>query len=137
MKKRIIFFLIMATSLNLSAQDDKAQIEQTLTTFVDGWAVGDSTQAGKSLHPTWHIKFFRENKLTDMTRMEYLSGFKPKERYKDLKFNVLSIDITGNIAMAKTEIINEKFIFIDYLSLIKTNEGWVMVEKITFKKDKI
>ena len=39
--------------------------------------------------------------------------------------------------MAKTEIINEKFIFIDYLSLIKTNEGWVMVEKITFKKDKI
>lgn len=137
MKKLIFCFLIMATSLHLSAQDDKAQIEQTLITFVDGWAVGDSTQAGKSLHPTWRIKFFRDNKLTDMSRTEYLSGFKPKERYKELKFNVLSIDITGNIAIAKTEIINEKFIFIDYLSLIKTNDGWVMVEKITFKKDKI
>jgi hypothetical protein len=137
MKNLILFFSIMATSLQLSAQDDKAQIAQTLNTFVDGWAVGDTTKAGKALDVTWRIKFFRDNKLTDMTRTEYLSGFKPKERYKGLIFNILSVDITGNIAMAKTEIINEKFIFTDYLSLIKTNEGWVMVEKITFKKDKM
>jgi aldose sugar dehydrogenase len=139
MKKTTLLFLAFFTfSLTISAQDkmDKKLIETTINTFMDGWAVGDSTKAGKALHPAWQIKFFREDKFTVINRADYLSGFKPKERYKDLKTNILSVEITGNIAMAKTEIINQTHIYLDYLSLIKTNDGWFIVDKVTFKKDK-
>lgn len=123
----------MTTQVN---QNDKNQIEQLIQTFVDGWAVGNAEIARKTLHETWQIKFFRENKLTNMTREEYLSHFVAKERYKDLKYRIISVEITDNIAVAKTEIINETSIFTDYLSLIKTNEGWIMVEKITNRQAK-
>jgi Putative lumazine-binding len=115
---------------------DKQQIEQTIQLFIDGWAVGDAEKAGKALHENWRIQYFRDNKFTDTNRSDYLSQFVPKERFKDLKFRIISIDITNNIAMAKTEIINETSIFIDYLSLIKTNEGWFIVDKITNKANK-
>ncbi len=46
----------------------------------------------------------------------------------------LSVDITGNAATAKFELIREgKTIFTDYLMLYKFNEGWRIVGKIYYK----
>jgi aldose sugar dehydrogenase len=44
---------------------------------------------------------------------------------------ILSMDITGNIAQAKTKIEIPKAIFFDYFNLIKTDEGWFIVDKIS------
>jgi hypothetical protein len=147
MRKYIIFILLIAFTncsstkttngkIMETTNNDKKQIEQTIQLFIDGWAVGDAEKAGKSLHENWRIQYFRDNKFTDASKTEYLTHFAPKEKYKDLQFRILSIDIKDNIAMVKTEIINETSIFIDYLSLIKTNEGWFIINKITNKANK-
>jgi hypothetical protein len=147
MRNYIIFILLIAftncsttktmkSNIIETKRVEKLQIEQTIQFFIDGWSVGDAEKAGKALHENWRIQYFRDNKFTDANRIEYLSHFTPKEKYKDLQFRILSIDITDNIAMAKTEIINETSIFIDYLSLIKTNEGWFIINKITNKANK-
>jgi hypothetical protein len=48
----------------------------------------------------------------------------------------MSLDITGNIASAKCELEIPKAIFTDYFNLIKTNEGWFIVDKISTRTDK-
>ncbi len=139
MKKLLLFaFTIFAFSFVSEAQNptEKEQIQQKIQLYFDGWDEGDTTKIGKAMHTTCHLKFFRDNKFTDMTRADYLGRFKPKTKDKSLKSSILSLDITENIAAAKTEINNEKAIYIDYFNLIKTNEGWFIVDKISVRKDK-
>ena len=67
---------------------------------------------------------------------EYLSRFKPRPRPEGLTTRIVALDITENIASAKTEIDTGKDVFTDYFNLIKTNEGWFIVDKIAVKKSK-
>lgn len=137
--KKFILIILTIFSLHVSAQTITNNIDSIQTTigfYFDGWATGDTTKIGKAMHTTSHLKFYRENVFTDMSRNEYLSRFKPKERLATLITRIVSLDITENIASAKTEIVTEKDIFTDYFNLIRTNEGWFIVDKVSVRKAK-
>jgi aldose sugar dehydrogenase len=88
------------------------------------------------MHTSCHLKFYRDNVFTDMSRNEYLSRFKPRERSASLITRMVSVDITENIASAKVEIVTEKDIFTDYFNLIRTSEAWFIVDKVSVRKPK-
>jgi aldose sugar dehydrogenase len=140
MKLILAITAICICSLQASAQVKTASsldsIQTTINFYFDGWATGDTTKIGKAMHATCHLKFYRENVFTDMSRNEYLSRFKPKERLASLITRIVSIDITENIASAKVEIVTEKDIFTDYFNLIRTNEAWYIVDKVSVRKPK-
>jgi aldose sugar dehydrogenase len=140
MKLILIVTTICICSLQASAQVKTASsldsIQTTINFYFDGWATGDTTKIGKAMHATCHLKFYRENVFTDMSRNEYLSRFKPKERLASLITRVVSVDITENIASAKVEIVTEKDIFTDYFNLIRTRDAWYIVDKISVRKPK-
>lgn len=115
---------------------EKELVTQTIQLYFDGWATGDTTKVGKAMHSTCHLKLFREGKFIDMDRATYLSRFKLHERDKDLITQIALLDITENIASAKTEIITAKDVFTDYFNLIKTDEGWFIVDKVSVRKAK-
>lgn len=115
---------------------EKESVTKTIQLYFDGWATGDSIKVGKAMHSTCHLKFFRDGKFTDIDRATYLSRFKLRERDKDLITQIAQLDITENIASAKTEIITAKDIFTDYFNLIKTDEGWFIVDKVSVRKAK-
>lgn len=136
--KNVLLALGLCLSLNnLHAQttnipSDRQLIENTIQLYFDGWATGDTTKLGKAMHYTCHLKNFRDGKFIDFTRQDYLSRFKPRERDKDLLTHIVTIDITNNlIAGAKVEISTSTHKFTDYFNLIKTNEGWFIVDKIS------
>jgi hypothetical protein len=119
------------------AQSDKEQITAAIETYFHGWATSDTAIISKAMHTSCHLKYFRDGKFTDVTKNQYLANFKaPKPREASTKTSILSMDITGNIAQAKTEIETDKAIFIDYFNLIKSNEGWLIVDKISTRTDK-
>jgi aldose sugar dehydrogenase len=136
------FMVLVALLLHTAATSqvdlaaEKELVSQTIQLYFDGWATGDTAKVGKAMHSTCHLKFFREGKFTDMDRNTYLSRFKLRERDKDLITQIALLDITENIASAKTEIITAKDIFTDYFNLIKTDEGWFIVDKISVRKAK-
>ena len=99
-------------------------------------ATGDTGKIGKAMHSTCHLKSFRDGKFNDMNRAEYLSRFKPRPRPEGLTTRIVALDITENIASAKTEIDTGKDVFTDYFNLIKTDEGWFIVDKIAVRKSK-
>lgn len=131
-------FLLMAAIANLQAQtDDKTQIETRIKDlYFEGWMTGDTAKIGKAMHATCHLKFFRDSTFSDISRADYLSRFKPRTKEAGTEGRIVSLDITGNIASAKCELETPKALFTDYFNLIKTNEGWFIVDKVSTRVDK-
>jgi hypothetical protein len=141
MRSTILSFFTILLSFNAAnaQQSDVSEIQQVQTTiqhYFDGWGDGDTSKLGKAMHSTCHLKSFRDGKFNDISRAEYLSRFKPRPRPEGLTTRIVAIDITENIASAKTEIDTGKDVFTDYFNLIKTNEGWFIVDKVAVRKSK-
>jgi aldose sugar dehydrogenase len=135
--------LLLSLSLTNTAMsqqalpEEKKAAEATINLYFDGWATSDTAKVGKAMHATCHLKFYRDGQFTDMDRAAYLGRFKqPQERALGLITRIVLLDITVNIASAKTEIITAKDIFTDYFNLIKTGEGWFIVDKVSVRTPK-
>jgi hypothetical protein len=116
----------------VTAQTEKELITATIETYFDGWATSDTVKVSKAMHSTCHLKYYRAGKFVNIDKNGYLANFKaPKVRDSAVVTEILSMDITGNIAQAKTKIETPKAIFFDYFNLIKTDEGWFIVDKIS------
>lgn len=132
-----LLFSIFACACLQAQMDDKAQIETLIRDFYfEGWMTGDTAKIGRAMHATCHLKYFRDNAFTDITRADYLSRFKPKAKEPGVEGRIKSLDVTGNIAAAKCELETPKALFVDYFNLIKTNEGWWIVDKISTRMNK-
>lgn len=139
MKKCLVSnFLLLLLAAGLQAQtDDKTQIESVIKDlYFEGWMTGDTAKIGKAMHATCHLKYFRDSSFTDISRADYLSRFKPRAKESGVAGRIVLLDITGNIASAKCELETGKALFTDYFNLIKTNEGWFIVDKVSTRVDK-
>ncbi len=136
----VAFFSTLLLSGTVKAQQTEVselqQVQVTIGHYFEGWATGDTVKIGKAMHSTCHLKSFRDGKFSDMSRTEYLSRFKPRPRPEGLTTRIVALDITENIASAKTEIDTGKDVFTDYFNLIKTDEGWFIVDKIAVRRSK-
>lgn len=140
MKKVIIAAAVCLATFGAKAQQNPPSaidsIQTTISFYFDGWGTGDTTKLGKAMHATCHLKSFADGVFNDIPRADYLSRFKPRTRPATLVTRIVSIDVTGNIAGAKTEIITETMVFTDYFNLIRTNEGWFIADKIAVRRAK-
>lgn len=134
----IMMIYVLGISMVATAQNksDKEQITQVIQMYFDGWATGDTIQLARAMHPSCQLKTYRDGQFNHVERATYLSYFQPHAREKDVKTKIVEIDFTANIASVETQITTDKYLFTDYLHLIKTNEGWVIVDKIAYRFDK-
>ena len=137
MKIQLAFiFLLLLSCSALSAQnetlpDDKANIEQTIQNYFDGWLTGDSTLIGSAMHRSCNLKYFPRGEYGSRTRNQYLSGFKPRPRLKDAEGRIISLDITRNAAAAKVELEIPGRVFTDYFNLLRIEGRWYIMDKIS------
>ncbi|MBD2705130.1 PQQ-dependent sugar dehydrogenase [Spirosoma sp. BT702] len=134
MKRLILLIGLLISYIPTFSQDastERQLIENTIQLYFDGWATGDTTKLGKAMHASCHLKNYRDGKFIDYPRNQYLSLFKPHARPKNLSTRIVSVDITGNMGSAKVEISTERDLFTDYFNLMKTNEGWVIADKVS------
>ncbi|OXB15978.1 nuclear transport factor 2 family protein [Flavobacterium reichenbachii] len=137
MRKVFLFITLNFFFLNVNAQQTDAEndwhlIEKTLNLYIDGQATGDSVKVGSSFHNSWQLKYLEENKLNIVTKAKYLSGYKaPYTRSNNWSGRIVFIDVTNGAAMAKVEISTSRLLFVDYFHLMKTNQGWFIVDKIS------
>lgn len=137
-KHLLLSALFCLTFVGLQAQtDEKTQIETLIKDFYfEGWMTGDTAKVGKAMHASCKLKYYRDNTFTEVSRADYLSRFKPRAKEAGTEGRIISLDITGNIASAKCELETPKAVFTDYFNLIRTSEGWYIVDKVSTRKDK-
>jgi len=131
--------LILATCLTVSllpafsqnSPTDRQLIETMIQLYFDGWATGDTLKLGKAMHASCHLKNYRDGKFVEYSRSQYLGLFKPHARPQNLSTRIVSVDFTNNMGSAKVEISTAQDLFTDYFNLMKTDEGWVIADKVS------
>lgn len=140
MKTRLLLLtlLLSISYLGLHAQTDDRDleaVEKTLRAYMDGATLGDSTLFASAFHPDGQMTFIRDGKMNVVPLREFMTRTKNGQK-SDRKNRIVSIQIQGTSAQARLEVETPEVIFHDFMSLLKTPEGWKIVSKVFHREDK-
>jgi hypothetical protein len=115
-----------------SAQDkDEAGVRQAIEYYFQGHATGNGEHHKKAFHTEAKLFWIRDGQFAQRTSAEYIAGSsgKPAADEAQRKRTIEMIDITGNAAVAKVVLDYPQVRFTDYMSLLKINGEWKIVNK--------
>lgn len=127
--------LLLAGSVDLSARwADEAAVRQAVQYYFDGGKHRDSVALRKAFHPDARMLFARDGKLVVVPIGEYIAlvaenALKPGE-VDPTRRRVTSVDVTRDAAMAIVELERPDAVVTDYMSLLKVDGRWLIVNKI-------
>lgn len=138
MRKVLLFIGLNLLFLSANAQADDATndwhlVQKTLNLYIDGIGTSDSIKVSQSFHDSWQLKYFEDDKINIIKKTKYMERFDTAPHAKSAKWSgrIVFIDITNTVAVAKVEISTTKLLFTDYFNLMKTSNGWFIVDKIS------
>jgi hypothetical protein len=145
MKKRVFIVILLAifsSSLFAGTQnkDNIEAIKKVITAaYVDGILnLGNISDIENGFHPGFILFYERDNHLNEFPIYTWIEIVKQRkkenpngpEEKSTIKF--LMVDSTGNTGIAKFEIYRgSKLIYTDCFMLLKFQEGWKIVAKIS------
>jgi hypothetical protein len=133
--------LLVAGAADLSARwADEAAIRQTVQYYFDGGKNRDSVALRKAFHPDARMLFTKDGQLVVVPIGEYIArvaGEKAKFGAVDSTTRkVTSVEVTGDAAIARLELGRPDMVITDYMSLLKVDGRWQIVNKIFTRQAK-
>ncbi|MEX2283831.1 MAG: nuclear transport factor 2 family protein [Gemmatimonadota bacterium] len=128
-------FALMLVAGRVEAQagqgQEEAAVRAAVQAYFDGMMAGDQALLKKAFHAE---SFLIGPGAKDATRIPFAnwhtSFTKPMANPTEYRNSILSIDVVGQAAVAKTELDWPRVRYVDYLSLLKVNGEWKIVNKI-------
>lgn len=139
MNNAIFFFAVMMVSVgSLCAQTDAALVRVPLENYIKGHATGNGEFMKKAFHTEGNLIFIRDGKYATRSFVEYIAGFtgKPAADEASRKRAIESVDIAGNAAIARIVLDYPAVKFVDYMTLLKINGEWKIVNKSFYAEPK-
>ncbi|MEJ7623541.1 MAG: nuclear transport factor 2 family protein [Pyrinomonadaceae bacterium] len=139
--KKLIFGIILIFSFSLFALAQTAEkdaVRVPLENYLTGHATGDGEYFRKAFHTEGNMVFIREGKYMTRSFAEYIAGAsgKPAADEAARKRWIESVDIAGNAAFAKIILDYPAVKFTDYMSLLKINGEWKIINKSFYAEPK-
>ena len=114
---------------------DESAIKEVVQTYFDSMFESSAEKALMAFHPNAKITGFNRGELQEMSVTffaEFVASQQPSERDKGHTpfLEILSIDIAGETAVAR---VRDKYLgrmFLDTLSLLKTDGKWQIYNKL-------
>ena len=131
--------VIAAVPLVVNGQTtEKDAVRVPLENYLKGHATGDPEFMKKAFHTEGNLIFIRDGKFTTRSFAEYIAGFtgKPAADEDKRKRFVESIEVAGNAAMAKLVLDYPTTRFVDFMTLLKINGEWKIVNKAFYAEPK-
>lgn len=113
---------------------DQLDIQKAIMDYYhDGHALYDPELYRKVLHPDWKFFLLEGGKLRIVDRDEFCDWYAPEKINPELKWEteIYNIDVTGDLAAVKLRIENQQVRYIDYLNMMKIDDTWWIVHKIS------
>jgi hypothetical protein len=139
------FFALTVTALLLSASaaqsqsvPDTAGARVPVEHYLAGHATGDGAHHRMAFAPQASLFWIRGDTLNTRTSEAYIGGSsgKPAADEAQRKRWIESIDVAGNAGVAKVILDYPTARFVDYLSLLKINGEWKIINKIFYVESK-
>ncbi len=134
-----IFAIILAFAGFAYAQDaEKEAARVPLENYLKGHATGDGEYMKKAFHTEGNMIFIRDGKYTTRSFADYIAGFTGKPAADEAKRKrwIESVDIAGNAAAAKIILDYPVVKFVDYMTLLKINGEWKIINKSFYAEPK-
>jgi len=131
----VILLLLSMPAAAVAGGDDASElaaIETTLADYLEGGRSGDVEQLRRAFHPSARLQFVKDGHYHEWALEEYLGARTPGRR-SGHRTRVLSIDFAGTSATAKLELDFGGYKFIDYMSLLKIDGRWWIVNKVFYR----
>jgi hypothetical protein len=122
------------TTATYTSPDQQAIRRHIERFYFEGVRNSDTAAAHRAFHPVAVMYSIRDGRLAERTIPDWLTAIAeraPKPPRPDaVQRRVVSVDVTGNAAVAKTELVQPEAVVTDYLSLLKVDGEWTIVGKI-------
>lgn len=135
----LLAFVLFACASTASAQiSEKDAVRVPLENYIKGHETGDGEYMKKAFHTEGNLIFIRDGKYTTRSFAEYIAGMsgKPAADEGKRKRAIESIDIAGNAAIARIILDYPTVKFVDYMTLLKINGEWKIVNKSFYAEPK-
>ncbi len=137
----VFLFAIAGLTLLGSARaenPEEAAIRQAIDHYFQGHATGQGDHFRKVFHPESKLFWIRDGKFNTRTSEEYIAraSGKPADDEARRKRRIANIDVTGNAAVVKIVLDYPTATLTDYMSMLKIDGEWKIVNKIFFTAEK-
>ena len=129
--------LLLLAALTIAApafaqEKDEAGARAAVNHYLAGHATGSPDEFRAAFHPKAMLYWNRDGAFAERTSADYIAGApgKPAADEAQRRRVIESFDVTGNAAMAKVVLDYPSVKFTDYLSLVKADGEWRIVNKI-------
>ena len=141
--KKCILLLILIGSIaivyHVRAQNaEQTAVRQPLENYIRGHETGQGEYFRKAFHPDAKLFAIRDGKYWQLTSEEFAARAAGKPAADEAQRNrtIEAIDITGNAAVAKIVLDYPQVKFTDYMSLLKIDGEWKIVNKTFHAENK-
>ncbi len=131
----IIACFSTSTAFAQHSSDEYAAITKTLNYYIEGGTNRDSATFAKAFMLDGQMIFMHQDTVKILPLKDFVGGMKPGEKLNRV-CRITNIQIYGNAATARLELVYPTHTFIDFMNMLKTNEGWKIVNKIFYREDK-
>ncbi|MFT5144027.1 MAG: hypothetical protein ACI80V_003620 [Rhodothermales bacterium] len=111
---------------------ESSAVETALRNYLRGHATGDGAHHAKAFHPVSNLYWMRDGELNTRTSEAYIAGAlgTPAENESERLRFIDWVDVTGDAAVAKIVLDYPGAYIVDYMSLLKVDGRWQIVNKI-------
>ncbi len=127
----LLCLAVPAFAAGPSAGAEDAAVRAAIDHYFRGHATGDGAHFKNVFHPESKLFFIRDGKFTSWTSEEYIGRSKgtPAADEEKRKRSIEWIDVAGDAAVAKILLEYPDVTFVDYMSLLKVDGAWKIVNK--------
>jgi hypothetical protein len=143
MKKFILIGVIASVAIvswhAVRAQgSEETAVREALENYFRGHATGQGEHFRKIFHPDAKLFAVRDGKYWQLTSEEYIAraAGKPADDEAQRKRKIELVDISGNAAVAKIVLDYPTVKFTDYMSLLKIDGEWKIINKTFYAEPK-
>jgi len=130
--------LVLTVLAQPSSNAEDAAARVPLENYLKGHATGEAEYFKKAFHPEAKLFWYRDGKLMTRTSAEYIAGAggKPAPDEANRKRWIESVKITGNAGIAVIVLDYPTVKFVDYMSLLKIDGEWKIINKTFYSEPK-
>lgn len=111
--------------------DELGAIREPIDLYFRAQATGDGDMIRRAFHPEARLSRIDAGRLVQMTAEEFakrFDGSPPKDEHARLR-RIVSMDVTGDVAVVKLELDYPGVFFTDYMTLLRVGNGWRIINK--------
>ena len=114
---------------------DEAAIRETLTHYIEGRNGGDLDRLKRAFHPTAALKFVQPETgaLGEWSLEEYLGRLEPGKK-QNCSGQIADVRLFQDAAQATVILTYPSLLFHDYISLLKIEGKWLIIDKTFARK---